>query len=38
VALRVEERFALCTIPIDVNGQEVGAMELLEAKNTDGPW
>jgi len=33
VGLRVEERFALRTIPIDVDGQEVSAMDLLDAKN-----
>ena len=31
--LRVEERFTLRTIPIDVEGREVGAMELLDATN-----
>jgi len=33
VGLRVEERFATRAIPIDVNGQEVGAMELADATN-----
>lgn len=33
MALRVEERFALRTIPIDIHGQEVGAIDLVDAKN-----
>lgn len=33
VGLRVEERFVLRTIPIDINGQELGAMEMVDAKN-----
>jgi hypothetical protein len=33
VALQVEERFALRTIPIDINSQIVGAFDLLDAKN-----
>ncbi len=33
MAIQVEERFALRTIPIDINGQELGAMGLVDAKN-----